>query len=111
LLLKKEEIDSETSGGRIAVSEPKKYQISFARGGELILISDCNRGGGKYEVKENKLRISSSFATLKSCSKDSLGTQFTEQLEGDKTFRVIGGELFVTDADTQNIMKFVRARF
>jgi hypothetical protein len=37
--------------------------------------------------------------------------QFTQQLVGNTTFRAIGGELFITDAETKNTMKFIRARF
>ena len=102
---------SNDSESEITVDEPKKYQISFAKNGELILISDCNRGGGKYEIKDNKLRIFSTFLTLMSCGDDSLGTRFTRQLEGSKTFRIENGDLFITDAGGKNSMRFIRARY
>lgn len=101
---------SNDSESEIAVDEPKKYQISFALNGELLLVSDCNRGGGKYEVKDDKLKISSTFLTLMSCGEDSLGSRFAQQLEGNKTFRIEKDYLIVEDADGKNTMRFIRGR-
>lgn len=101
---------SNDSESEITVDDPKKYQISFSIDGGLLLVSDCNRGGGKYDVKDNKLKISSTFLTLMSCGENSLGSRFAQQLEGDKTFRVEHGNLIVEDADGKNTMKFIRGR-
>lgn len=103
--------NAKNSEGEISVDEPKKYQISFKPNGELILISDCNRGGGKYEVRGNKLKISSTFLTLMSCGENSLETRFTQHLEGNKKFRIADDNLFVEDVDGKKIMKFVRGRY
>lgn len=91
--------------------EPKKYQITFKSNGELILIADCNRGGGKCEVKGNKLRISSTFLTLMSCGENSLDSRFTQHLEGNNKYRIADGSLLVEDVNGKTSMKFVRGRY
>jgi len=84
-------------GGReIVASAPNRYTLKFEGGGRVLLLADCNRGSGSYEVNGAAMKLSPIALTKMACPSGSQDTEFVQALSRVTGYTINDKELVLT---------------
>jgi heat shock protein HslJ len=75
--------------------DPNKYTLRFLDGGALNVRADCNRKGGRYTIRGNRLWIEITHSTRAACEEGSLEDQFVRDLSAGATYFLKDGDLYI----------------
>lgn len=101
-------INTITPAETIEVQEPARYTLRLNADGRAEMRFDCNRGGGSYEMSENRISFGPMMSTRMACPPDSQDSVFMAQLEKVASFFVSDGDLFLEMPYDSGTMRFAR---
>lgn len=91
---------------KITVPNPENYTILLKEKGDLKARLDCNRGGGNYEIDQNKMKMEILFSTRAMCPEDSLDQKFIKDLSHVQSFFMRDGQLYMELEHHAGTMRF-----
>ena len=91
---------------KIHVPNPERYTIILKDEGSIQAQFDCNRGGGTYEISDNKLSFGPLMSTRMACPEGSLDRPFVRDLQRTFSFFIDNGHLYLELPYDSGTMKF-----
>ena len=75
-------------GTRTTPTEPGHYTLRLEPEGQLNVLADCNRAGGRYRLEGSRLTLSVTHSTMAACPPESLDRQFLADLASVSAWRL-----------------------
>ena len=91
---------------QIIVTVPERYTVWLGADGRAQMQSDCNRGGGAFELAPGKLSFGPLMSTRMACPPDSLDHVFTRDLQRVVSFFLRDDRLYLELPYDSGTMKF-----
>jgi heat shock protein HslJ len=95
---------------QIGTANPDRYTLELQPGGSALVRADCNRGRGRYEIGEGRIKFGAIAVTRMACPPGSLDGRYLKDLARATTFFVDGGKLFLELPVDSGTMRFARAK-
>jgi len=95
---------------KITVPTPARYTLELQPGGAALVLADCNRGRGSYEIGEGTLKLGAIAVTRMACPPGSLDSRYLRDLGRATIFFVEGGRLFLDLPMDSGTMHFAPAK-
>lgn len=96
------------SGSATVPDDPSRYTLEFLPDGNAVLLADCNRGRGTYEVRDLHLTFGPLITTLIGCSPGSLGSEYGRQISQAAFWAIDGDRLAIGLSPEAGVMFFTR---
>jgi heat shock protein HslJ len=74
-------------------TDPGQYTLRLEPEGQLNVLADCNRAGGRYRLEGSRLTLSVTHSTMAACPPESLDRQFLADLASVSTWRLENSNL------------------
>jgi heat shock protein HslJ len=92
-------------------SDPSKYQLAFLPQRRLVIIADCNRGGGIWaQVSARELRFTQILSTQAECDANSLYQRYMHNLAVVHSFVFQNDHLLLATVADGAILEFARIK-
>jgi heat shock protein HslJ len=95
---------------QIGTANPERYTLELQPGGVALIRADCNRGRGRYEIGEGRIKLGPLATTRMTCAPGSLDSRYLKDLERATIFFVEGGKLFFDLPMDSGTMRFARGK-
>lgn len=89
-------------------ADPSRYVLRLEPGGSVRVQADCNGAGGSYLLKEGRIRINITHATMAACEPGSLEEVFLRGLSVAALYFLRDGRLYLDLNADAGIMEFGR---
>ncbi|RZJ71182.1 META domain-containing protein [Flavobacterium sp.] len=96
---------SEVNSKPVKPSKGQDYFIQLNKDGSFGAFAGCNRMGGKYELKQSKVRLFNIISTMMACPEMKLEDEFKKALETSDNF-VANEEVLQFRKGGTNLLKF-----
>ena len=83
------------------VDAARRYSLELRDDGTMQVQADCNRGKGRYEHRDDTLRLGPVAATKQACGGPSRGDEFVRRLAAIDGYRYEGVQLVLTTAGVE----------
>ena len=82
-------------GTRTTPTESGHYTLRLAPDGQLDVLADCNRAGGRYRMEGSHLTLTVTHSTMAACPPESLDRQFLADLAAVSAWRLEDSRLYM----------------
>jgi len=101
-------------GAKVLPAAPDQYELGFGADGRLTGKMDCNRGMGAFSVLPaqggvTRVTLGPVATTRMLCLPSELGQRLPREIEGERSYRIEGGQLHLDAADNAGVYVWERA--
>lgn len=101
-------------GARILPTAPDQYELNFGADGRLAAKIDCNRGSGAFSVLPaqggmHRVKLGPIATTRMMCPPSALGPRLPGDIDGERSYRIEGGQLHLDAMDNAGVYVWQRA--
>lgn len=99
---------------KVLPTAPDQYQLNFAADGRLAARIDCNRGSGAFLVLPgqggmHRVKLGPIATTRMMCPPSALGPRLPRDIDGERSYRIEGGQLHLDAADDAGVYVWQRS--